>query len=309
MVRGAKSLVAVSWLNQAASYMIVTNRLFEKYKLHLLSTHYDPACRTSFDRLFYQNVLKHWLAKEYYAEKDPVVRERKKAILMKSGSASWASTYDEEPFALERPLTTGLTMGEAVPLYLKLKSHIENCTGRENRTIVQIGVGSGRELAWFAKQFPTIKCVGADAFSGAVDHARKRYRLSNLEFHVLPLERANELLEDQRSKHVFFYTSGLFHFVQPEFVVNSLKYISTFQNLDLFISEPVSLPKLDKDAFPKNSVRRIKPLSWTHNYPTLVKRNNLIIQEFILTNHPYDGNPTELTSVNCFIRAKPSTAG
>ena len=303
-----RKVLAISRLDKAISYVIATSRFLEKYRSYLLSTHHIPARRSAIDNLFYHNVLKHWLETEYYyAERYPVAREGKKAILIESGSSAWAATYDKEPFDLALRHGSGLTLGEGTPLYLRLKSCIEDYNGKERCRIVQIGVASGRELAWLARQFPNIKCIGTDAFSGAVDHARERYQLPNLEYHVLPLEKASDLLENYRDDHVFFYTSGLLHFVQPEFVDDFLKYISTFQNLNLFISEPVTLPELDKEAFPKHSTPRvISPLSWTHNYPYLLEKNGLIIQELILTNHPWPGR-RKYTSVNCFIWARPST--
>lgn len=296
----------VSWLARASSHIVTTSRFFEKYRLYLLSTHYIPSKRSAFDNLLYPNVLKHFLETEYWIEKDPVARERKKAILIASGSSSWASSYDEKSFNLANPHISGRTLGEAVPLYLKLRDAIESYIKKNSCTIVQIGVASGRELAWFAQQFPDIKCIGTDAFSGAIDHARERYQLPNLEYHVLPLEKASDLLEDYSNSHVFLYTSGLLHFVQPEFVDDFLKYVSAFQNLDLFISEPVTLREFVKEAFPKHSTPRIKPLSWTHSYPNLIEKNGLMVQELILTDLTTEYHPAKFTSVNCYIWAKPS---
>jgi len=53
--------------------------------------------RSAIDSLFYRNVLRCWLDTEYYTEKDPFACEKKKAILIESGSSSRASSYDEEP--------------------------------------------------------------------------------------------------------------------------------------------------------------------------------------------------------------------
>jgi len=323
MARGIKTVLGIPWLNRAVSRIIATSGLLEEYRNHLLSTHHDPVRRSLLDRLLYPGVLRYWLAEKYYPERDPMVRERMKSILIEPGSRSWASTYDRQPFNLGCPLTAELTLGEAVPLYLRLRTRIEEYTGKLDRQekegskkgaarkdplIIQIGVGSGRELAWFARQFPGITCIGTDAFFGAVSYAGSRYRLPNLEFRLLPLERASELLEDQREGRLFLYTSGLFHFVQPESVDGFLAYVSTFPELELFVSEPVSLPRLEEEAFPENSMPRAKPLSWTHNYPRLVRRNHLTIHELILTNHPYDDRPGEFGSVNCFIHATPAGA-
>lgn len=306
IVRG---FLKISHLSNAIAYMIVTIPFFEKYKLRLLSTLYQGNLRTSYvDNLLYEDVMKNWLKIEYYGEKDPIVRDRKKTLLISGGSADWAMSYDEGTFDMSQPYMQDKTrtIGEGQPLYLKLKTCIEQYIETQDCTIIQVGVASGRELHWFAKQFPTARCIGTDAFEGSVEYARVRFKAPNLEYILLPLERADELLEKYRNTKLFFYTSGLFHFVQPEFVDDFFKYLSTFQSIDLFISEPVSLPRLDKEVFPKRSIARWKPLSWTHNYPALLRKNNLSIQEIILTNCTCD--PTDFHAINCFIWAKPSAS-
>lgn len=292
-------------LSGIIAYGIAKMPLFEKYKLYLVSTRYQGKIRNHIDNLLYKDVMKHWLDIEYWGEKDPAVREQKKALLIGPGSADWASSYDTGIFDLAMPFRQdpNRTIAEGQPIYLKVKSCIEQYIDKEKCTIIQIGSASGREIHWFARQFPSASCIGTDAFQGAVNYAKANFKAPNLEYLLLPLERADELIERYRSTKIFFYTEGLFHFVQPEYVDDFFARASKVKRLNMFLSEPVSLPRLDVAVFPEKSTPRWKPLSWTHNYPALLRKNNFSLEDIMLTNCSSD--PTDFHAINCMIWAKP----
>jgi hypothetical protein len=252
-----------------------------------------PEQRNLIGEILFKILFYHWLEEEYYSEQDPEKREDLKSEITAPGSQKWARSYtDKGEIDLQRQhpnKKNDLILSEARPFYKQLKSKLEQANKSNEIVLIQGGSASGREIAWFAEQFPELRCVGIDAFQGAITHASQEYSYENLEFKKATIQGAEELISGYSDENdVIMFTSGLFHFVQPEHAVEFFKFASKLSGFQLFLSEPVSLNSMSESAFPEESRPR-KPFSWTHNYPKMIQEAGLNINEFKLTDH--GGNP------------------
>ena len=76
---------------------IVKIPLFNKYKLHLLSTWQDVEKRNKIDEILYKYVFYSWIKFDYLKEKDPDKRETLKSICMGGECGkNWAEFYQNQ---------------------------------------------------------------------------------------------------------------------------------------------------------------------------------------------------------------------
>ena len=134
--------------------------IFNKYKLHLLSTWKDEEKRTKIDRFLFRVFFGVWIRFEYLKENNPDKRETLKSICMGGECGkNWAEFYQNEYAASGHEGTVALnaqighmTLKQACPVFDEVSAILGNTSSRY--LVIQIGSSSGKDIAYFLKMFP-----------------------------------------------------------------------------------------------------------------------------------------------------------
>jgi len=256
------------------------------YKKYLLSTWFLPQRRNKLDHFCYRLLIPVWFRFEYWSETNPDLRTAKQGLLMGGESgAEWAKHYDSSPFPPDEGTKVGsISFSEALPIFEDLKNVLRNKINPT--TLIQIGSSSGREIAWFARQFPHIRCIGSDIYRSVIEYSSNKYRGPNLSFVTLPAHQLDSLIQIlPEGEDVIFFSSGSLQYVQPEHLKDFFTSLTKFsRSIEVYLLETAD----DKKGSP-NALEESLPrgnFSFTHNYMKDARSAGLeVINSSII--HPY----------------------
>ena len=130
--------------------------IFNKYKLHLLSTWKDEEKRNKIDSFLFRVFFGVWIRFEYLKENNPDKREALKSICMGGECGrNWAEYYQNK-FAdsghegtIDLSAKVGhMSLKEACPIFDEINFILGNAGSRY--LVIQIGCSSGQEIAYFS---------------------------------------------------------------------------------------------------------------------------------------------------------------
>jgi hypothetical protein len=289
---------------------IVKIPLFNKYKLHLLSTWQDVEKRNKIDEILFKYVFYLWIKFNYLKEKDPDKRETLKSICMGGECGkNWAEYYQNQHTSsghegqIDFNAKLGhMTFQEAHPVYDEVSSILENADS--NYLVIQVGSSSGREIACFAKRFPQHEFVGTDIYDEVLEYSSQYHNHSNLSFVKCSAKEIGNRLGMVKGKLVLVYASGSLQYVQPEHLTIFFNSLSKFANLKILINEPASESKGKPDEI-KTSIYRGN-FSYTHGYKWHAEKSGIetVKCDVIRLFYPYENFPTHENTVHCFYYGK-----
>ena len=234
-----------------------------RYKKYLLSTWQDAAKRSSIDNLFYPIVLDAWITYEYLRESNPDHREEMKSLVMGGTSGvGWAIHYDNEPFD-DGSVVGNFTSQETIPVL----SHVDNmCKSEVLDLLIQIGSCSGRKIAYFARKYPELNCIGTDVFPEVVEFSKNRHTLPNLSFELCAAHKLSEVLQSFPQRNILVFSSGSLQYVQPEHMEVFFKAManSSSRSLKILIGEPADDVEGNPDGL--GTSRYHNNMKYTHDY-------------------------------------------
>lgn len=267
----------------------------------ILAKWMTPESRTYFEALIFDALLARWFEKEYWSEPDPDKRVKKQELLMGGQSgAAWAASYEARPFD---PFSTSmcgeLTYKDAYPTFQWLAETLKQLTSAD---VYQMGSSSGREIAYYAKQFPQHRFFGTDLFQEVVAFSSKHYPLDNLKFDVCPLtELVAYITKTSSNKDVVIFSSGSFQYAQPEHLDSFFQELKKkSKRAHVFIIDPANEFPLSPFAIARSYPRG--NFSWTHNYKKLAEDANfkVVRAEIIRPYLPYEKYwPNHQGTVSC----------
>ena len=290
------------------SLAIVKIPLFNKYKLHLLSTWKNIDKRSKIDEILYKYVYYLWIKFDYLKEKDPDKRETLKSICMggKCGG-NWAEYYQSSQHGVTcfegtidfNAKVGHMTLQEAEPLYDKVSSILENTDS--NYLVIQVGSSSGKEIAYFAKIFPQHEFIGTDIYDEVVEYSSDYHHYPNLSFvkcSAKDIGNIFNIVDIKNNKPVLVFASGSLNYVQPEHLTIFFNSLAKFLNLKIFLHEPGSESKGKPDEI-KTSIYRSN-FSYTHDYKWYAEESGIetVKCEIIRPYYPYENFPNYKDTVH-----------
>ena len=259
---------------------IVKIPLFNKYKLHLLSTWHNFDKRNKIDEILYKYVLYSWNRFEYLKEKDPDKRETLKSICMGGECGkNWAESYQTKNKIsgsggmIDLNGKVGhMTLQEASPIYGEVSSILENADS--NYLVIHIESSSGGETAYFAKMFPQHEFVGTDIYDEVVEYSSDYHNFPNLSFVKCSAKEIGNIfnimeidIKIQPIKiilpPILILAFGSLQYVQPEHLTSFFNSLAMFAKLKILINEPGNDSKGKLDEI-KTSIFR-GDFSYTHD--------------------------------------------
>ncbi|MFM8831927.1 MAG: hypothetical protein ACKOHM_13100 [Spartobacteria bacterium] len=136
----------------------------------------------------------------------------------------------------------------------------------EIRSAHQVACCSGREIAWFARNFPEIQFIGSDCDADLVSFLRGHWAgISNLDFIELHMDKP--LSGQARIQTDLLYASGGFHYMDFDALVRFLAGARMIA-CRIALSQPLDRP-FDAGARQPSTPRGM--LSWNHPYPRLLE--------------------------------------
>ena len=262
--------------------------IFNKYKLHLLSTWKDEEKRNKIDSFLFRIFFAVWMRFEYLKENDPDKRETLKSICMGGECGkNWAEYYQTQLITSSSggmiDLNTKIghmTLQEAVPLFGEVSSILENADS--NYLVIHIGSSSGKEIAYFAKTFPQHEFVGTDIYDEVVEYASDYHNYSNLSFVKCSAKEIGNIFNildiDIKNKPVLIYASGSLQYVQPEHLTIFFNSLGKFANLKILLNEPGNESKGKPDKIKTNIFRG--NFSYTHDYKWYAEKPGLRVTQW-----------------------------
>ncbi len=188
----------------------------------------------------------------YRLQTSSAERERLKALCMSRESAVvWAKAYLKRGFP--EPQTEVIAMFNGIEHALK---------SGEVRRVHQVACCSAREIAWFARRYPSVQFTGSDCDADLIEFLKNHWKgLENLNFEILRMDSPPETLSCD-----LMYASGGFHYLDPETLKRFLAWAHARVS-HLYLSQP-----LDRTYDPDSCVPSIGRgmLSWNHPYTRLL---------------------------------------
>ena len=274
------------WLGQRAplvlaSLLIIKLPWLRGYRHSLLSTWLMSDRRSSLDNLLWVTFFMLWSYLEYYPEKDPEAREGKKALAMGSKpGVAWAQGYDSTPLEEYFEIRPGkLSMWESIPVFAALQATLTIIPEDQECVVVQVGSSSGRGIAWVAKNFPRVRCVGTDVYPEVVEYAAASHRLPNLEFKLLSAKDIGEVFKWFGDRKYLIFGEGSLQYVQPEHISTFFRALASRSNVEVLLTEPYS-SKLDLERVTTSVPRG--GFSYSHNYKRYAEKQGFVTVEYRL---------------------------
>jgi len=289
---------------------MVKLHIFNKYKLHLLSTWRDEEKRNKIDRFLFRVFFGVWIRFEYLKENNPDKRETLKSICMGGECGrNWAEVYQNKFGGCDARIDLNekvghMTLKEACPIFDEIFTILGEADS--NYLVIQIGSSSGKETAFFAKQFPQHIFIGTDIYEEVVEYSSQFHNHSNLSFVKCSAKEIGSLLNKvyMEDKQVLVYSSGSLQYVQSEHMTVFFNSLSKFANLKIVISEPGNDSKGKPDKI-KTSIFRGN-FSYTHDYKWYAEKSGIetVKCEIIRPYYPYEDFPMHENTVHYFYYGK-----
>lgn len=227
-------------------------KFMPQYSARLLQTWSSSGPPSSLARPLYRSVLYRILAEYYSRNTSTQRREDLKIMAMgNDGGVTWAKQYANRGFPEENSLPPSM--------FGMLEERLSR-GGIKN--VHQVACGSGREVAYFARQHQSVKFIGSDGDPMVVEFITSLWEnINNLSFSVTRLDRLNqEELESLKCDLV--YASGGLQYLDEPSLKQFCKKLSLLTPRFL-LAQPISA---DYDGKSDMHSSRRGTFSWNHPY-------------------------------------------
>jgi len=212
------------------------------------------------------------------------IRELTNTTLIDGEGKKWAEKYYNNHFQtldeLKKRRTGTMSQNDATPMFERMINYIKsnNLSDDKNTYIVQLGSSSGRDLEVFLKIFPKLNYISTDINDEILDFQKEKYSYPNFKYFKCYAEDIDECINHFKisEKNIILFSSGSLQYVNPFFLEEFFQKIKNYKNLNLFISEPVSLLFIDNNKLISDNRGNI---SFSHRYDEYAKNSNLSIIE------------------------------
>ena len=212
------------------------------------------------------------------------IRELTNSTLTDGLGRKWAQSYYDKHFQtlyeLRKRRTGTMSQSDASPMFERMINHIKsnNLSNDKNTYIIQLGSSSGRDLEFFLKMFPKMNYISTDVNDEILDFQKKNYSYPNFKYFKCYAEDIDKCINHFKisEKNIILFSSGSLQYVNPFFLVEFFSKIKNYKNLNLFISEPVSLLFIDNSNLISDNRSNI---SFSHRYDDYAKNSNFNIIE------------------------------
>jgi hypothetical protein len=291
--------------------LIIKFPFCNKYKMRLLSTWHDFEKRNKIENIFFPVFHATWNRFEYLKEKDPDKRETMKSICMGGECGKkWAEGYQKkfstgDDAGIDFNAKVGsMTLLEVTPMYDEISTILRETD--TNYLVIQIGSSSGKETAFFAKQFPQHVFIGTDIYEEVVEYSSQFHNYSNLSFVKCSAKEIENLkkYKDSRFSQVLIFSSGSLQYVQPEHMTIFFNSLGQFGEFKILISEPANEYKGKPNEIKKSIYRG--NFSYTHDYKWYAEKSGFetVKCEIIRPYYPYVDFPAHKNTVQYFYYGK-----
>ena len=212
------------------------------------------------------------------------IRELTNSTLIDGLGKKLAEHYDNKHFItldeLKKRRIGIMSLNDSSPIFEKMINHIKsnNLSDDKNTYIIQLGSSSGRDIEFFLKIFPKLNFISTDINDEILDFQKEKYSYQNLKYFKCYAEEIDECINYFKisDKNIILFSIGCLQYVNPFFLKEFFLKIKNYKNLNLFISEPVSLLFLDNsDLISENRSN----ISFSHRYDEYAKKAGFNIIE------------------------------
>jgi len=231
-------------------------------------------------------VLDMIFQKEYFSnlKNKEEIRELTNASLIDGEGKKWAEYYYNNHFQtldeLKKRRTGTMSSNDASPMFERVINYIKsnNLSEDKNTYIIQLGSSSGRDLEFFLKIFPKLNYISTDVNDEILNFQKEKYSNPNLKYFKCYAEDIDECINHFKisDKNIILFSSGSLQYVSQFFLEEFFSKIKNYKNLNLFISEPVSLLFIDNNKLISDYRGKT---SFSHRYDEYAKNSNLSIIE------------------------------
>lgn len=212
------------------------------------------------------------------------IREITNSRLIDGAGRKFAQDYYNEHFQtldeLKKRRTGTMSQSDASPMFERMINYIKsnNLSDDKNTYIIQLGSSSGRDLEFFLKIFPKLNYISTDVNDEILDFQKEKYSYPNFKYFKCYAEDIDECINHFKisEKNIILFSSSSLQYVNPFFLEEFFQKIKNYKNLNLFISEPVSLLFIDNNKLISDNRANI---SYSHRYDKYAKNSNFNIIE------------------------------
>jgi len=212
------------------------------------------------------------------------IRELTNSTLMDGGGRMQAQDYYNKHFQtldeLKKRRIGTMSESDAIPMIESMINFVKsnNLSDDKNTYIIQLGSSSGRDLEFFLKIFPKLNYISTDVNDEILDFQKEKYSYPNFKYFKCYAEDIDECINHFKisEKNIIIFSSGSLQYVNPFFLEEFFQKIKNYKNLNLFISEPVSLLFIDNNKLISDNRDYV---SFSHRYDEYAKNSNLSIIE------------------------------
>ena len=202
----------------------------------------------------------------------------------------WASFYYNKPlrnFETLKEQKIGLiTAYEANPIYKGITEFIKsnNYDENENTYLIQLGSSSGRDLEFLFNYFPKLNFISTDIEDEILNFQKNKYRDKNFKFFKCYAEEVDKCINyfKLENKNIILFSIGSLQYVVPFYLKDFFSKINKFNNINVFINEPVDLRFIDLN---KDLSSYRGKTSFSHMYRRYAEKFEIIEEKII---RPYD---------------------
>ena len=222
------------------------------------------------------------------------IRELTNTTLIDGEGRKWAENYYNKHFQtldeLKKRRTGTMSKNDATPMFERMINYIKtnNLSDDKNTYIIQLGSSSGRDLEFFLKIFNRLNYISTDVNDEILNFQQEKYNYRNLQYYKCYAENIDECIDYFKisKKNIIIFSVSSLQYVNPLFLNDFFSKLKKFNNINLFICEPVSLSFLNNKKL-MNSHR--DNISFSHRYDELAKRLDFkIIEKKIITPFSVD---------------------
>ena len=212
------------------------------------------------------------------------IREITNSRLIDGAGRKFAQDYYNEHFQtldeLKKRRTGTMSQSDSSPMFERMINYIKsnNLSDDKNTYIIQLGSSSGRDLEFFLKIFPKLNYISTDVNDEILDFQKEKYSYPNFKYFKCYAEDIDECINHFKisEKNIILFSSSSLQYVNPFFLEEFFQKIKNYKNLNLFISEPVSLLFIDNNKLISDNRANI---SYSHRYDKYAKNSNFNIIE------------------------------
>ncbi len=212
------------------------------------------------------------------------IRELTNSTLIDGEGKKWAEYYYNNHFQtldeLKKRRIGIISLNDASPMFERMINYIKSnkLSDDKNTYIVQLGSSSGRDLEFFLKIFPKLNYISTDVNDKILNFQKEKYSFPNLKYFKCYAEDIDKCINHFKisDKNLILFSNGSLQYVNPFFLKEFFSKIKNFKNLNLFISEPVSLLFIDNLNLISDNRSTI---SFSHRYDKYAKNSNFTIIE------------------------------